>query len=85
VSVLAKALIGIISGYRYLISPLLGQTCRFEPSCSAYASEATARHGVLAGIWLTTKRVIRCHPWGIGGYDPVPRNGTKSTRTGHQT
>ena len=65
--------LALITCYRYLISPLLGSNCRFEPSCSAYAVEAFERHGALRGGLLTVKRMGRCHPWGGHGYDPVPK------------
>lgn len=58
--------------YRLLISPILGPACRFAPSCSAYALEAIAIHGPLRGWLLATRRLLRCHPWGGSGYDPVP-------------
>jgi putative membrane protein insertion efficiency factor len=58
--------------YRYAFSPLLGDRCRFHPSCSAYALEAIERLGTLRGTWLAIKRLARCHPWHPGGYDPVP-------------
>lgn len=58
--------------YRASISPLLPPSCRFTPTCSAYALEALRRHGALKGTWLTLKRLARCHPWGGSGYDPVP-------------
>ncbi len=67
-----KALIALLRGYRYAISPVLGNHCRFHPSCSSYAIEALETHGAIKGMWLTTKRVGRCHPWCAGGYDPVP-------------
>jgi putative membrane protein insertion efficiency factor len=65
-------LLGLIAVYRYAISPLLGRNCRFMPSCSEYASEAIHRHGSVRGGWLALRRVLRCHPWNPGGYDPVP-------------
>lgn len=58
--------------YRRCISPMLGPSCRFSPTCSAYALEALQKHGPLKGLWLTIKRLSRCHPWGGSGYDPVP-------------
>jgi uncharacterized protein len=61
-----------IRAYRYLISPMLGPTCRFYPSCSCYAEEALQQHGALRGSYLTVRRLLRCHPWHEGGYDPVP-------------
>jgi uncharacterized protein len=69
---LGDLLRGLIGAYQLLISPLLLPACRFEPSCSHYAQEAIAAHGVLRGIVLTLKRLARCHPWGGSGYDPVP-------------
>ena len=66
------ALVHLIRGYRYLISPLLGQNCRFHPTCSAYAIEAIQSHGAARGVYLTAKRILKCHPWHPGGYDPVP-------------
>ena len=66
------ALIFLIRAYRWLLSPLLGPACRFEPSCSAYAEEALRRHGAARGSWLAIKRLGRCHPLCRGGIDPVP-------------
>jgi uncharacterized protein len=65
-------LIVLLRAYRFAISPLYGQVCRYHPSCSAYALEAVTRHGSLRGGWLAVRRVGRCHPWAAGGYDPVP-------------
>jgi putative membrane protein insertion efficiency factor len=65
-------LIGFLRLYRLLISPLYGQVCRFHPTCSAYALSAVERHGALLGSYLAARRLIRCHPWNAGGYDPVP-------------
>lgn len=61
-----------IRGYQYLLRPLLGNHCRFAPSCSDYAREAVEKHGALTGTWLAFKRVSRCQPYHPGGYDPVP-------------
>ena len=61
-----------IQAYRYTLSPMIGSTCRFYPSCSAYALEAIDRHGAMRGGWLAARRIGRCHPWHPGGYDPVP-------------
>jgi putative membrane protein insertion efficiency factor len=71
-SLMARALLVPIAGYRRFISPLLGQRCRFYPSCSAYTAAAIARHGALKGSWLGVRRISRCHPWNPGGVDPVP-------------
>jgi len=65
-------LVGLVKGYRLLLSPWLGNGCRFEPSCSAYAIGALERHGALGGTYLTLARLVRCHPWCEGGHDPVP-------------
>ena len=71
-SPLAHALRALVVGYRYTLSPLIGQGCRFRPTCSEYAIEALEQHGGLRGGWLAAKRLARCHPWGGSGYDPVP-------------
>jgi putative membrane protein insertion efficiency factor len=62
----------LLQVYKYLVSPLLGENCRFYPSCADYAREAVERHGVVRGFWLAARRVVRCHPWHPGGFDPVP-------------
>lgn len=71
-----KCMIWLLSApiwfYRACISPLMPPSCRFQPTCSAYALEALRRHGPLKGLWLTLRRIGRCHPWGGSGYDPVP-------------
>ncbi|MEC5385053.1 membrane protein insertion efficiency factor YidD [Uliginosibacterium sp. H3] len=67
-----NALQALIRFYRYFISPWLGRQCRFHPSCSAYAIEALEKHGTMRGSWLAAKRVARCNPWSVGGFDPVP-------------
>lgn len=61
-----------IKAYRLLVSPFLGQSCRFEPSCSRYTEQAVKEHGALKGGLLGVKRICRCHPWNEGGFDPVP-------------
>ena len=71
-SPLALIMRGLIRAYQLLLSPVLPASCRFEPSCSAYGMEAIRRHGAIKGGWLTARRLMRCHPWGGWGYDPVP-------------
>lgn len=61
-----------LRAYQLLLSPLLGPSCRFHPSCSEYAREALGRHGTCRGCWLAARRLTRCGPWHPGGYDPVP-------------
>ena len=58
--------------YQYTLSPVLPRNCRYQPTCSAYAIEALRRHGVAQGGWLALRRILRCHPWGGQGFDPVP-------------
>ncbi len=62
----------LIKFYRYSISPMLPNSCRFTPSCSQYGIEAFEKYGVIKGFWLTLNRILRCNPWGGSGYDPVP-------------
>ncbi len=62
----------LIKGYQYFVSPLFPRTCRFYPTCSQYTLEAVERYGVLKGLWMGFKRVLKCHPFHPGGYDPVP-------------
>lgn len=69
---LSRILIALVHVYRWCLSPLLGQNCRFYPSCSQYALDALRQHGGLRGSWLSLRRLLRCHPWHAGGYDPVP-------------
>jgi uncharacterized protein len=64
--------IALIKLYQWIISPWLGQKCRFTPTCSQYGIEALKKHGLFKGSWLTIRRLSRCHPWGGHGYDPVP-------------
>ena len=71
-AVLAWLLILPIRAYRLILSPWLGHSCRFQPSCSAYAIEALEIHGPVRGLWLALRRLARCNPWGAFGYDPVP-------------
>jgi putative membrane protein insertion efficiency factor len=67
-----RILIGIVKGYRLFLSPWLGSSCRFEPTCSVYSIQALEAHGAAAGSYLTLARIARCHPWCAGGHDPVP-------------
>jgi uncharacterized protein len=69
-----RGLAGLVRGYRYFLKPWLGNACRFEPTCSAYALEALQRHGALRGSALAGWRILRCQPWCEGGCDPVPHN-----------
>ena len=75
-----QLLIGLVRAYRLLLSPWLGSSCRFEPTCSAYALTALERHGALAGSALTLGRIARCHPWCAGGCDPVPEQAPRLFR-----
>ena len=70
--ILALPIILLIKIYQLVISPILPPSCRFIPTCSHYSMEALKKHGLLKGGWLSLKRILRCHPWGGSGYDPVP-------------
>ena len=75
---LPRALLGMsIRGYQLLVSPVLPVMCRYDPSCSEYALEAVTTRGAVAGAWLAFRRVLRCHPWGGFGVDPVPGPGER--------
>jgi putative membrane protein insertion efficiency factor len=69
---LTRVLIGLVGAYRRAISPFLGVACRYHPSCAVYTQEALRLHGPARGLWLGARRILRCHPWSAGGYDPVP-------------
>jgi putative membrane protein insertion efficiency factor len=72
---MTRLMILLLRGYKLAISPWFGAACRFEPTCSAYAAEAIRLHGPVRGVWLGTRRILRCHPWGGSFYDPVPQPG----------
>ena len=67
-----QLLLLLIRGYRYALSPWWGRQCRFTPTCSEYAAEAIDQYGAAKGSWLAARRVACCHPWHVGGFDPVP-------------
>lgn len=68
----ARLMLGLVRSYQLTLSPWLGRGCRYLPTCSEYASDALRGHGAARGGWLTLRRLLRCHPWGGHGYDPVP-------------
>ncbi len=70
-------LLKIIRGYQLFLSPVLGSSCRFEPTCSCYTHQAIKKHGAIKGSWLGIRRIGKCHPWNEGGYDPVPEKDNK--------
>ena len=71
--IMQNLLTGVVRAYRLLLSPWLGSSCRFAPTCSAYALEALTLHGAAAGSYLTLHRLVRCGPWCKGGHDPIPK------------
>ncbi len=71
-SLAARIALGLLRGYKRWISPLLPPACRFEPTCSEYTADAVSRYGLARGLWLGVRRLLRCHPFNRGGYDPVP-------------
>ena len=76
--IVTKILLGLIKLYQTLISPLTPSTCRFQPTCSHYAKEAIVVHGARKGSVLALRRLLKCHPWGKSGYDPVPPKNNKN-------
>jgi putative membrane protein insertion efficiency factor len=83
--ILKKIFILPIRFYQVAISPLLGPSCRFNPTCSHYMVGAIEEWGVLKGVWLGLKRIGKCHPWGPHGYDPVPKNPKKAQKNEQKT
>lgn len=81
----ARVLVLLVRAYQLLISPLLGPTCRFYPSCSAYAVQALRAHGAVRGSWLAARRLGRCHPWNPGGVDHVPPSRRSEPDDPHDT
>ena len=81
----STAALGLIKAYQYGIRPMLGQRCRFFPSCSEYAAEAIGEYGVIHGSTMGALRLAKCHPWHAGGYDPVPANAERAAKTSSAT
>ena len=71
VNLIKTFMISLIRFYQLCISPLLGNNCRYYPTCSQYAIEAIEKKGIIRGSWMAVKRICRCHPWHTGGYDPI--------------
>ncbi len=78
--IIKKILILLVKFYQKFLSPLCPGVCRYQPTCSQYMIEAIEKHGILKGIWLGCKRLLRCHPWGGSGYDPVPPINKKKSK-----
>ena len=78
--IFSKIIIGIVRFYQLVLSPYLGRTCRYNPTCSHYMIDAVNEWGPLRGFWMGVKRIGRCHPWGGHGYDPVPENPGKAEK-----
>ena len=72
IMMIARILVKMVKAYQLVLSPFLGQQCRFYPTCSQYAIEVINKHGALVGLYYTIRRLLRCHPWHVGGHDPVP-------------
>ena len=70
-NIFTKCVINLINIYKFFISPLLGNNCRFLPTCSEYTKDSIIKFGLVYGVWLGLKRIVKCHPWGKGGYDPI--------------
>lgn len=81
---LSKIAIAPIRFYQWFISPLIGPCCRFHPSCSEYAVQALSKGGLPRGLYLTARRLLRCHPWGGAGFDPVPDSAEQNSNKGFQ-
>lgn len=77
--------LSLVRAYRLLLSPWLGSSCRFTPTCSAYALQALQTHGASTGSYLAARRILRCHPWCAGGFDPVPAHTGASASAGQPT
>lgn len=78
-SLASRPLVWLVRLYQWTVSPILGPVCGYYPSCSAYSVTALERHGVVRGLWLTARRLLRCHPWAPGGVDHVPPRASSST------
>lgn len=80
----ALSMIVVLRGYQLVLSPMLGPTCRYAPSCSSYAVTAIRERGAITGCWLAGRRLLRCHPWAAGGWDPVPPDPRPRARAENQ-